>query len=366
MVMNGPVHLILQLLRDNIWRGNSMVKKIIFFSIFIFLICFDVFPKSKKSKVKYPNWINEPYTQFDRNDFFVAVGNDKNKSTAELKAVEELASIFGRDVKTNTIAESSISRIEQNHISTIVEEQNLNQQILVNVDQRNLIGIEIKESFLDEKKDTWYVLAILDKHKASLIYEKEIENGYKTIIESYNAAKNTSKPFDKLGYIFNCKQIAQYTQSLISRLQIIDYNKASELKREDLTENKFSIEFNSIANTVPISIEIQGDYNNEIKVACTKVFESLGFKITQISDYVLNIKVDNSYRNVTKPDAVYCESILSIQLNSKDGNILFPFNYSSRAGAKNEELALKKEYELLSSVIQSDYKQAIQNILLQE
>ena len=343
-----------------------MVKKIIFFSIFIFLICFDVFPKSKKSKVKYPNWINEPYTQFDRNDFFVTVGNDKNKSTAEVKAVEELASIFGRDIKSNTVAESTMSRFEQDHISTIIEEQNLNQQILVNVDQRNLIGIEIKECFLDEKKDTWYALAILDKKKASLIYEKEIESCYKTIDENYNAAKKAKKTFDKLGYIFKCKQTTQYTQDLISRLQIIDFNRATEIKREDLSENKFTIEFNNIANTVPISIQVQNDYNDEIKVACTKVFESFGFKITQISDYVLNIKVDNSYRNVTKPDAVYCESILFIQLNSKDGNILFPFNYSSRAGAKNEELALKKEYEIISSIIQSDYKQSIQNSLLQE
>ena len=95
-----------------------------------------------------------------------------------------------------------MSRTEQNHISTIIEEQNLNQHILVNVDQRNLIGIEIKECFLDEKKDTWYALAILDKNKASLIYEKEIENCYKTIDENYNAAKRSSKPFDMLCYIF--------------------------------------------------------------------------------------------------------------------------------------------------------------------
>ena len=343
-----------------------MIKKRIWIFIISLFLCFNIFPKAKKIKIQSPKWINEPYSFLEKERFFAVVGNDKNKNTAELKAVEELASIFGRDIKSNTIAESIMNRTEQEHVSTLIQEQNLNQQILVTIDQRNLIGIEILETFFDEKKEIWYALAVLDKKKTSDIYSNEIKLCYQTIKDYFNASKESDLTFDKLSYIYKCKQTAQYTQSLLLRLQVIDFNTAENLNRNDYSENRFSIEFNNIANTIPICIKINEDYNDEIKNVCAQVFEAYGFKIVNNSNYVLEIFIDNSYRTVTNPDAVYCESILSIKLNGRDGSIYFPFNYSSRAGAKNEKLALQKEYALLCSVIQSDYKKQIQTILLKD
>ena len=72
-----------------------MLKKRFCIFLISLSMCFCIYPKAKKSNVQYPSWILEPYSQFDKDAFFVTVGNDKNKSTAELKAVEELASIFG-------------------------------------------------------------------------------------------------------------------------------------------------------------------------------------------------------------------------------------------------------------------------------
>ena len=343
-----------------------MLKKLFCVSITLLVICFSLFPKSKKVKVKYPLWINEPYSVYDKNSYFVTVGSDKNKNLAELNAVEELAGIFGKDIKSTTTAESTMTETEQNHITDFISEQNLDSQIMVNVDQRNLLGVEIKESFLDETNNIWYSLAVLDKEKACQIYQKEIQNCYKSIDENFQASKKTKNTFDKLGYIYKCKQTAQYTQSLFSRLQVIDFNKAETLRREDIYNNMYSIELNNITSSLPLSISINEDYNDEIKTVCTKVFEGFGFKFSHKSDYILKINIDNSYRTVTNPEAVYCESTLSIKLHSKDGSILFPFNYSGRAGAKTEELALKKQYSLLSNIIQTDYKQEIQNVLLQE
>ena len=57
---------------------------------------------------------------------------------------------------------------------------------------------------------------------------------------------------------------------------------------------------------------------------------------------------------------------MTISLNTNDDKIIFPFNHSSRAGGKNEELAIKKEYSQLQNAIQTEYKKSIEEFLLQE
>lgn len=337
-------------------------KTCLCFIFILFNIC--AFGKTKQKKIKYPSWINEPYSIY-QTGYFVAVGNDKTKNSAELNAVSELAGIFSRDVKSNTVANSSMTQKEEDNISSLISEQNLNQQITVNIDQRNLIGIEIVETFFDDNKEQWYALAILDKQKAEKIYSKEIEASYKNINQNYNESINKTNNFDKLRYLYKCKKEAQYVQSLIVRLQVINFEAAETIQRTDISENKFTIEFNNIANKIPIYIQVNNDLNNEIKIACSDVFESYGFKIQEQANNVLSVDLENNFRTVYNPDAVYCESNVAIRLNLYGEQIVFPFNYTNRAAGKNQELAQKKEYNSLSTIIKSEYKKLIENILLQ-
>lgn len=338
-----------------------MKKRIINTLFFFMIICFCLFAKNKK---KYPLWINEPYSGY-QTGYFVAVGNDKVKNISELNAVSELAGIFSRDVKSNTVANSSMTKIEEDSISTLISEQNLNQQITVNIDQRNLIGIEIVETFFDDNKEQWFALAVLDKQKAEKIYSKEIEASYKNINQNFNESKNKTNNFDKLRYLYKCKKETQYVQSLIVRLQVINFEAAKNIQRTDISENQFNIEFNNIANKIPISIQVNNDLNDEIKIACSDVFESFGFKIQEQANNVLSVELENNFRTVYNPDAVYCESNITINLKLAGEQIVFPFNYTNRAAGKNQELAKKKEYNNLSTIIKTEYKKQIENMLLQ-
>lgn len=330
----------------------------------LIILSFIFFSCASNKTEKYPEWITQPYKNYDDN-YFVTVGNDKEKNVADLKAVEDLAGIFGMNVQSTTLAETIMTKSEQEQVSNIIEEQNFNQQILVNVDQRNLIGIEIVERYFDKKNEQWYSLAVLDKKKAAQIYSKEIEACYKKISENYSVSRRTVDTFSRLGYLYQCKKDTQYVQSLLQRLQVIDFKTLEKIKNPDITENRFSIEFNKLANTVPISIDINDDYNDEIINACITVLETYGFKINQDSDNILKVMIEKFFRDVSNPDAVYCEATLSIYLNTDEGRVLFPFNYSGRAAGRENDIALKKEYAILNDIIQTEYKNVIEDMLLQ-
>ena len=100
------------------------MKRIINTIFFSLIICFSLFAKSKKTKVNFPAWINEPYSVY-QTGYFVAVGSDKIKNIAELNAVSELAGILSRDVKSNMVANSSMTQKEEDNISSLISEQNL-------------------------------------------------------------------------------------------------------------------------------------------------------------------------------------------------------------------------------------------------
>ena len=79
----------------------------------------------------------------------------------------------------------------------------------------------------------------------------------------------------------------------------------------------------------------------------------------------MSVDLENNFRTVYDPDAVYCESNVAIRLILSGEQIVFPFNYTNRAAGKNQDLAQKKEYNNLSTIIKSEYKKLIENILLQ-
>ena len=79
----------------------------------------------------------------------------------------------------------------------------------------------------------------------------------------------------------------------------------------------------------------------------------------------MSVELENNFRTVYDPDAVYCESNISINLQLSGEQNVFPFNYTNRAAGKNQELAQKKEYSNLSTIIKTEYKKQIENKLLQ-
>lgn len=328
------------------------------------------FAKAKKAENKSPAaWIENPYSEYDTEKYFAAVGSDKYKNTAELKAVETLAGVFGRDVDSSRSAEISMSRTEAKDLSESSISSTLNEQITIEVDQEDLIGIEIAKSYYDEPHSTWYALAILDKEKTAALYSSLIEKNTKSINSYLNKAALLSDSLaliEKFTYFYNAYRLTKINESFYPRFFIISPEKCKSTQQGKITSEEIRIKLDDVSSKLPIAVAVSDDYNSTVQSSIEELLKSFGFTLSSASPkYSLNAQIDRSFRRVQNPTMDYCEFSVSLKMTEKTGAVLFPCSFSGRAGAKNKDLAEKKAFSEIGNKIKSEYKEIIETYLSQ-
>lgn len=346
------------------------MKKIFLFiiSALMTISLFAAKPKSKaKSNKKMPSWVESPYSMYSSETFFAAVGSDRNKNQAELKAVEALAGIFGRDVESSSKADSSMTHVEDGDGTATELMSTLNQQILMEMDQKDLIGIEIKETFQDENNNTWYALATLDKEKTAGLYLTMIRNNNKSIDTMLAAARDLPASMKKLAYYYRAIRLCELNDSYFPRFYIVHPEKCEEARSTVKSTDKLRVDFDKIASQNPIKVTVKNDYNSIIQIALEELLKSFGFTVNQKSAlYNLEMDITPTYRSVDDPPMEYCEFIISSKLYNSQKTSIVPWSFSGRAGGKNIDLARQKAYALMSGKIQSEYAKIFEEYLYGE
>lgn len=321
----------------------------------------------KKNNGKFPIWIQTPYEVYDSEKYFVGVGNDINKNIAELKAVQQLSVVFGVDVQSTNTTETYMKHTESEVLSETFRESALNQQILVEMDQKDLLGIELVETFYEEVHKEWYALAILDKAKTSDLYANLINSNNDAIRSNLAFAKTMPDSLTKLAYIYKSYKLAQVSENFFIRFYIINPERCSKIKEASYVSEKIKLDLDKLALKIPVEIEVNQDSNSMVRAACGELLESFGLQTTSNkSDYTLSVNIDKTYRTVKNPTLYYCEFQISCELIDKNGLILAPWQLSSRAGAKTESLAEQKAYQLINKNIKEDYRDSFESYLYGE
>jgi len=334
------------------------MKKVVL-SLICVLLATSVFaakPKNKAGNKKVPGWVESPYTTYPSEKYFAAVGSDKNKNQAELKAVETLAGVFGRDVESSSKAESLMTHSENAEGSETELTSSLNQQILVEMDQKDLIGVEITETFHDEGSNIWYAVAILDKEKTAGLYLSMIEKNNKSINTLLAAGKDLPASMKKLAYYYRAMCLTQLNDSYFPRFYIIHPEKCEQAKASSKTPEQMRVEYDRISAQIPVKVSVKNDYNSIVQIALEELLKSYGITINQKSTlYNLEMDITPSYREVDDPPMQYCEFIISSKMYNAQKTSIVPWSFSGRAGGKNVDLAKQKAYALMSGKIKSEY-----------
>ena len=147
------------------------------------------------ARVKEPTWVSVPKKVYNPEKYLSYVGKAKDKSQAELLAVEGIASVFEQDVASASVSSSRMEQASNEGKVAIAKSQNFNSKIMRKVDVDSLVGIEIKEYWTDAEKNI-YVIAVLDKPKTSLLYSNMIEKNNAEIKKLLNAKTDDEFSFE--------------------------------------------------------------------------------------------------------------------------------------------------------------------------
>lgn len=311
-------------------------------------------------------WIFTPYSVYSEKDYFAAVGSAKRKTESELKAVENLASIFGQDIQTHTASEMhAVGQEAGNDISKTFVDSSLSVQVQTEVNQKDLIGVEIKESYFDEAQNTWYTLALLDKKKTTGLYEKIIQKNADSIEQLTSFANSKKDSIEKFTALYKASSLASLNESYFPRFYIINPEKCDALKNLHKSSVQLRLESNIVAEKIPFGIKIPSvSFSKELKNSCAELLESFGFVIDQKEPvYELTVELNNNVRKVQNPEMFYSEFTIMLQINKND-SIYLSWDKTGRAGGKTQELSEQKMNQMICNLIKTEYKNVLEEFFL--
>lgn len=327
------------------------MKKNIFAFFFVFSACFLFAAKNKM-----PKWITLPSGVYPAEKYMNGTGSGTNRETAALEAVRNLSSVFGQTVKSNTAASKKMERALSEGKVSFSSAENLQQNITSQIEAENLIGIEIAEYFYNKPEKKWYAVAILDREKASAVYQEYIE---KNDAAARKAIKESEKnPGTFYGYSEICfaAEIASENDKLVKNLTVIDFESGSEISKKIVSLQNTQLTKKKFAENITIYVKISGDRDNKIKSAFQDIFSKYGFKTSPSKKEKYNLEGKYSSEISQKGKITYC--VYSLDLDFSDvlqAESLFAINLKGREGSLSESDATNRTYRTLEKDIGTQF-----------
>lgn len=327
------------------------MKKNILAFFFIFSACFLFAAKNKM-----PEWITLPSSVYPAEKYMNGTGSGTNRETAALEAVKNLSSVFGQTVKSNTAASKKMEQALSEGKVSFSSAENLQQKITSQIEAENLIGIEIAEYFYNKPEKKWYAVAILDREKASAVYQKYIEKNDAAVRKAIKESEKNPGTFYGYSEICFAAEIASENDKLVKNLTVIDFESGNEISKKVVSLQNTQLAKKKFAENITIYVQISGDKDNKIKSAFQDIFSKYGFKTSPSKKEKYNLEGKYSSEISQKGKITYC--VYSLDLDFSDvlqAESLFAINLKGREGSLSESDATNRTYRTLEKDIGTQF-----------
>lgn len=353
----------------------KITGKTVVFLMLAFAFATQAFGKSKSvasaeqsTSKRQPEWVDNPYSVYPSDRYFATHGEGDERTAAEVNAIAGIASIFTQSIKTNT---ASSRRMEQAVIDgkvAFADISSIDTDTRQQVDSENLIGVEIKDSWLDTKSGRWHTVAVLDKTKTSELYLTMIKKNSDEIARLIDVDESDSQifySFETYARFDLAKDIAEQNESYLVRFQVINPSLAMTVKDSFPSSKTIAGRNLDIASKIPIYIEIENDNDNRLAKAFSSVIAQAGFRTsgTKDANYFLTGSVSYSERETKDGKTVQCSYVIDASLRNSASEILIPFSVTGREGSTTYSDAQNRSVRTLEGKIKSEFQTSFAEFL---
>ncbi|HAH61699.1 MAG TPA: hypothetical protein DCL73_06335 [Treponema sp.] len=340
------------------------------FFIFILLILQAyIYGYSKNKSADYgsmPGWVNIPSSSYAVGKYFSTVGDGPDRQTAELKAVQGIASLFGQNVVSVATAKQQMEHSETGGESTNSRNQTVSQDIIQDVNQDDVVGVEIKEYWFDSKNNVWYVLAVLDKDKTASLYGTMIRKNNDLINGFVDRAGTAGAPMDTYACFASAETIAETNDVYLKRLSVVNSETGKALRAESLSVSELTAKMKEVAGMIPVLVDIQGDETGRIAAEFAEVIADEGFLTSsgKKERYELTGAIQFSATENSTGTIKYCRYTIDCAFrDTVSGATLIPYNKAGREGAGNQEEAKSRAVNALQKAVGSEFASVLSDYL---
>lgn len=315
------------------------------------------------ASAKTPQWVKNPSKVYPSKDFFTAVGSGKNQQQAELAAVENLAAIFGRSVRSSAKTSSRMQQAQKDGTVSVGKNSDFSQSITQKVAVEDLIGIELKEYYADEKKH--YALAVMDKKETEKILVASIRANDAKVEKLVCAKPSDLYSLETYARYDYAREIASLDEKMLSKLEVINSDTAKGLKNIYSSASVRS-QMLDIAKMIPIYLNIEGDLDGQIKQYVSEMFSQFGFRVSDMKEERYGFTGTADFVQRIPDDKKTVQCLYSFKGQLKDVNFLetmWAVSFEGRESSTEEKGLSRRISKALASKVSGEVFSSFEGFL---
>ena len=300
-----------------------------------------------------PEWTLGKSTLYPSEAYLLGVGLDRDRTRAEDRARAEIAKIFQVEIQSReTIVESHwLSQVGE---PAITEYSQSVQAELTAITDKVLEGVHIAEVWQNEKTGDHYVLAVLDRLRASRALRGDLDEIDQMVAGQVRQAQAARSPLRQLGHYLQALKSMERRRGIAADLRVTDpggwvveppYLLADIAERAD-----------SAAAGIRIGIELEGDRQGIVNGALVRALAGIGMQLASSLERNLLVKGTVSVeRYRTEEPWQWSVASAQVQFVEGDGTVLDALRTSvkegSRIATRSETLARERLGEKLAALL---------------
>lgn len=319
---------------------------------------------ARKPKVVMPEWVNMPSSVYPSASYMTYVGTGADRKSAELDALKGIASVFGQSIKSETKSSSRMTQAKENGLVANSSVATIDQSIKKNVDIDSLIGVEV--NFWFDETSTWYAIAVLDKAKATQIYQDMVTQNLDAINSILKRIDVNDFSFDMYSLYDFAEDIAFENEKHLKKLAIINQDVATSLKSKCVSSKEVHLKKTQLAKNIPIHVIVENDVDGRFEEAFYQAISNSGFRGSYDSNvrYLLVAKFGFEKSTTSDNTTVRCKyNGESYILDTVEDQQIIPYSISGRESHINFDEAKSKAVKKIINTISSKYSKSIDDFL---
>jgi hypothetical protein len=294
-----------------------------------------------------PRWVYDLKAVYPDREWLAVVEQAGSRRNAESAAMDALARIFRTDVQgvTNAYAEyaQTFTSGKKKKIASLDESQESRafaQSVTTTASVSGLAGV-VTEAAQDHN-GIWWANARMNRAECAAFYEKTVRENEKIIAGLRADAEQHPGTLDAYADLRFAVIVAQVTDDLQSKLAILDsgaarrgvsYGNTGALQAEAL----------SIARSVVIDVQVNGDGSGRLATALTAFLSKQGFRVGQGGEYTLTAEYTVESVNIPNDRGYqYVRYTFQTALRNREGKDVFAWSETGREGHIGKADALQR------------------------
>jgi len=300
---------------------------------------------------KVPSWYLDSELEYPKSRFISAVGEGKSKTDAETAAVAGISLFFNTKAEVRNEAIREFNEAVVNNTTDFSKKTYIKENAVISSEEE-FLGVRFAQSFFEEKRQIWTVLAYIDKAEASRTYESKITVNMASINAMATDAAQTTEPFYACGLLFRALKIADITQEYIKTAAVIDPSSTAKYTSSLNQIQNISSQYRKKRDGLTFSVNINdADTTGRIARKLQELLEANGCTVTVRNPlYEVSVRLNTTEENTNA--GIFIRSGITVRIE-RNGNALFSYSknyqrygHQTLNGAYNRAfMAIEKDLE---------------------